>query len=119
MKLRDGCLVIGISEADYWQMTIGEAVRACDAHQERRRDEAYFAFTNAMAVGLFVGSMFGSKSPPHIQDIYPELFDREEYEEAEQERKDAISAANFMKFASAINERFQNGNRESESENNG
>lgn len=98
-------------------MTIGEAVRAYDAYTDRRRDQAYFAFTNAMAVGLFVVSMFNSKSPPQIHEIYPELFSKDE--EAEKEVKDSKSAANFINFANAINERFQNGNGKSESENNG
>ncbi len=118
MKLLEATLVTGIREAEFWEMTVGEAVRACDAYQDRRRDTAYFAFTNAMAVGLFVGSMFGSKSPPAIRDIYPELFDEED-EEAEQTIQDSKSVANFINFANAFNRNFDNGDRKSESENNG
>lgn len=117
MKLLEASLVTGIREAEFWEMTVGEAVRACDAYQERRRDMAYFAFTNAMAVGLFVGSMFSSKSPPKIHDIYPEFF--KEDEEAEQKVQDSKSAANFINFANAFNRNFDNGDRKSESENNG
>lgn len=98
-------------------MTIGEADRACTAYHERRKDEAYFAYTNAMAVGMFVGSMFGGK-PPKIHDIYPELFPRDE--EVEQTVQDSKSAANFINFANAFNKGFDNGdNRTTESENNG
>lgn len=107
----------GIREAEFWEMTVGEAVRACDAFQDRRRDTAYFAYTEAMTVGLFVSSMFGSKQPPKIHEIYPDLFD--ENEEAEQESKDAASAANFINFANAFNRNIDNGDRKSESENNG
>lgn len=99
-------------------MTVGEAVRACDAFMFRRKDEAYFAYTNAMAVGWFIGSMFSrSQRPPKIEDIYPELFEKNE--EAEAEAQDNKSIENFMKFAQAINERFQNGNGKPQSENNG
>lgn len=107
----------GVREAEYWDMTIGEAVRACEAYQDRRRDRAYFAYMEAMTVGLFVSSMFGSKSPPKIQDIYPDLFS--ENEEAEQEQRADASVQNFINFANAFNRKFENGDRKSESENNG
>ena len=99
-------------------MTIGEAVRACGAYHNRRKDRAYFAYTEAMAVGMFVASIFGSKSPPKISDVYPDLFPEDE--EAEEEVRDSKSAANFINFANAFNRNFDNGdNRKSESENNG
>lgn len=99
-------------------MTIGEAVRACGAYHNRRKDRAYFAYTEAMAVGMFVASIFGSKRPPKISDVYPDLFPEDE--EAEEEVRDSKSAANFINFANAFNRNFDNGdNRKSESENNG
>ena len=98
-------------------MTIGEAVRACDAYVERRKEQAYFAYTNAMTVGMFVGSMFGSRKPPTIHEIYPELFPKQE--DIEEERRMDASAANFIKFANSFNQRYNNGNRKLESKNNG
>ena len=117
-KLRDAALLAGVRETEYWNMTVGEAVRACDAYHENRRERAYFAYTEAMTAGLFIGSMFSSKSPPTIRDIYPELFDEED-EEAEQTIQDSKSVANFINFANAFNRNFDNGDRKSESENNG
>ena len=115
--MRKGALIAGVSETDFWDMTVGEAVRACDAFMERRRDSAYFAYTNAMTVGLFVGSMFSPRQPPKLHDIFPDLF--EEDEEREEEARTDASVANFMKFADYFNQRVQNGNGKSESENNG
>lgn len=104
-------------------MTVGEAFRACDAYRKRRRDDAYFAYTNAMTVGLFVGSMFGGRQPPKIEDIYPEFFPKQDLEEIqaiEEEKRIERSAANFIAFANAFNRKFENnGNRESESQDNG
>lgn len=98
-------------------MTVGEAVRAYKAYEERRKDTAYFGYMNAMTVGLFIGSMFGSK-PPTINDIYPEFFPKDE--EVEETRQTADSAANFINFANAFNRAIDNGNnRKPESENNG
>lgn len=122
MNLRKSALISGVSEAEFWKMTIGEVVRACEAYEDRRRDTAYFAYTTAMTVGLFVGSMFGSKSPPTIEEVYPELFSdkKEEVEKAEQMAKDERSAANFIKFANSFNQRYKpNGDGKPESKNNG
>lgn len=98
-------------------MTVGEAARAYLAYHERLKDTAFFSYTNAMTVALFVSSMFGSKSPPSLHDVYPELFPADE--EAEEEIRDARSAANFINFANAFNRKFDNGDRKPESENNG
>ena len=111
----------GVREADFWDMTVGEAARAIDAYNTRRRDRAYFDYTQAMTIGAFIGSMFSSKSPPALEDLYPDLFDEEaeELEQIEQEKRDERSAANFIKFANAFNRNYENGDRKSESENNG
>ena len=101
-------------------MTVGEAARVIEAYNDIRRDRAYFAYTEAMALGAFIASVFSSKAPPEIQDIYPELFLQEEQAEAEKDARMERSAANFLKFANAFNQRYEaNGNRKSESENNG
>lgn len=99
---------------------MGEAVRSFKSYEERLRDEAYFAYTNAMTTALFISSMFGSKTPPHIHDIYPEFFKKdEEDEDLEEKIRDAKSEANFLNFAKAFNRKFDNGDRTTESENNG
>lgn len=120
LSLRDNCLTAGAREADFWEMTIGEAVRVCDAYHERRKDTAYFSYMTASAVGLFVGSVFSSKAPPDISDIYPEFFPKKQVEDIEEEIRVERSAANFIKFANSFNRRFEaNGNGTTESENNG
>ena len=98
-------------------MTIGAAVRVTEAYVKQRRERAYIAFTNAMTVGMFVASMFSSNKPPTLHEVYPDLF--EEDEEAEQAKRDESSAANFLKFANAFNQRVTNGNREPQSQDNG
>lgn len=100
-------------------MTVGEAVRALDAFGERRKDRAYFEYSNALAIGLFISAMFsGSHKAPELHDIFPDLFPRDEVKE--EEAKDSASAANFINFANAFNRRYEpNGNGKPESENNG
>lgn len=102
-------------------MTVGEVSRAIDAFNTQRRDKAYFDYTQAMTIGLFISSVFSSKEPPTLEEIYPDLFDeeKEELEQIEQAKRDERSAANFIKFANAFNRNYENGDRKSESENNG
>ena len=124
MGLRDDCLIAGISERDFWEMNPGECVRALNAFSMRRKDIAYFSYTTAMTVSTFIGTVFSSATPPTISDIYPDLFPKEEQERAEQEveheTRMSKSEANFIKFANAFNQRYEaNGNRKSESKNNG
>jgi len=115
--LRGECLTAGVREAEFWEMTVGEACREYEAHRERRKEQARLAYSNALTTGLFVASMFSSKEPPKLHDIYPDLFPVDE--EAEEEQKESDSAANFINFANAFNRKFDNGDRKSESENNG
>lgn len=118
LKLRGDCMVAGVREAEFWDMTPGEAVREIEALNERRKDAAFFAYTNAMAVGLFVGSLFNSSNkPPALTDIYPDLFP--EFEEIEEQKAAESSVANFINFANNFNRNLNNGDRKSESENNG
>ena len=120
MQWRDEFLVVGVPEADFWAMTWGETVRAYEAYVRRRKDQAYFSYNTALALGGFIASMFSSHQPPTINEIYPELFPKEEEdEEAMEEARMSQSEANFINFANAFNKRYENGNRKSEGENNG
>ena len=102
-------------------MTLGEAIRAIEAFIDARKDRAYFDYMHAMTVGMFVGSMFSTRQPPKIEDIYPDLFpkDDEAVEAAEEAVRMSQSEINFINFANAFNRKFENGDRKSESENNG
>ena len=121
LKWRDDILVMGIREAEFWDMTVGEVSRVFDAYLRQMRDRAYMSYTNARAVGAFIGSMLSGKNVPTIHDIYPDLFDEEKQQEREDEAREAASAANFLKFANNFNRRYgtENGDGKSESENNG
>ena len=98
-------------------MTWGETIRAYEAYARRRKDQAYFSYNTALALGGFIASMFSSHQPPTIHEIYPELFPKDE--EAEEEVRISKSEANFINFANAFNRRYENGNRESEGKDNG
>lgn len=124
MDWRAESLKNGIAERDFWKMTLGEVIRASEAHTAQLKERARLDFLQALSIGLFFGSAISGKNVPKIEDIYPEFFGSEEAEEArkkaEEEERMSRSAANFMNFATAFNKRFeQNGDRELKSENNG
>lgn len=101
-------------------MTVGEGVRAFKAYEERRKDEAYFSYMTATATAACIASMFGKKSTPSIHEVYPEFFPKDEKnEELEEQIREAKSEANFLNFAKAFNRNFDNGDRTTQSENNG
>lgn len=123
MDWRAESLKNGIAERDFWDMTLGEVIRASEAHTALLKERARFDFLQALSIGLFFGSAISGKNVPKIEDIYPEFFGSKEAEEAQKEAETEErmnrSAANFMNFATAFNKRFENGDRKSESENNG
>ena len=103
-------------------MSLGEAIRAIEAYRDMRKDRAYLDYMHAMTTGMFIGSMFGSRQPPKIEDIYPYLFpkDDEAIEEALEEQRMTQSEINFINFANSFNKRYEaHGNGKPESENNG
>lgn len=118
VNLRKLCMIAGVSERDFWDMTVGEALRVIETFKEQRRDRAYFAYTQAMTTGIYVASMFSKRQPPKLHDIYPDLFP--EGEEAEEQAKTEASKAAFLKFAYAFNQRYgKNGDREPQSQSDG
>lgn len=91
-------------------MTIAEVQRECKANKEieerRMRNWAHLFHLEPQLIGVAVASLFGSKGDyPEIVDIFPDLFDREEYEERKHQQNMKQAYNNFMAFASQINKR--------------
>ena len=100
---------IGISESDFWQMTLAEIERAAQCWQRKQRRElqekAKLTHILADLVGHSVARIYSQNAKmPTIYEAFPNLF---EETETERERKAAaameISAIRFMQFATAHN----------------
>lgn len=107
----DNALDLGISEADFWNMTIGELERKTASCQRlelyRLKEKATFDYTLAMLVGRAFGA--SEENPfPDLYDVYPKLFedDIQRREEEESARKAQLSAIRFMQFANSFNSKF-------------
>lgn len=98
-----------MKEADYWQMTISEAMRELEAKiwmiEAEHKTQAHIAYGQAITVGSCIASVFGSSKLPEIYDIFPEYFPREEA--VEQQQKMDKSVENFIKFANAHNKKSE------------
>jgi hypothetical protein len=111
-KWLDNALDYGITEEQFWNMTIGELRRAVRSKLRVRKLEAQqkasFDYTLAQSIGRACGMAFGTvKSEfPDIGSVYPTLFDSEEIKRKKQERQAELSALRFKQFAESFNQKF-------------
>lgn len=107
----DNALDYGISEQEFWNMTIGELDRKVSSckrlDKHKLKEKATFDYTLAMLIGRAFGA--DEEHPfPDLYDVYPELFkeDIKRHEEEESARKAQLSAIRFIQFAQSFNEKF-------------
>ena len=102
-------------------MTIGELNR-CIASKQRvletkQKERATYDYILADLIGRSMARNYDSKIKlPRIHEVYPSLFDAEEFEEKEQEQLDELSIARFKTFANAFNKNFKESEVEVENE---
>jgi hypothetical protein len=110
----DNALDLGISEVDFWNMTIGELNRATNSKlRVKKINDQEIALHNYILGDLIGRSMArlhsSSVTYPKIFEVYPSLFDEEEYEQKRQERVEKESMERLKKFAESFNKRFNGG----------
>lgn len=108
----DVALDYGISEHDFWEMTIAELERAINSKKRVQKREAQerasFDYILADLVGRSISRIYNSTNNiPSISEVYPTLFDSKEYEEAKSVKQDQLSALRFRQFAQSFNKRFK------------
>lgn len=104
----------GISEWDFWNMTLAEINRAIESKQrvKKREDEekAEFDYKLADLIGKSVARIYSSSARmPELAEAYPTLFSKKNIEEEKQRKKDELSAIRFKQFAAAYNARYKDG----------
>lgn len=111
-KWLDNALDCGLTEEQFWDMTIAELTRFMKSKlrvkKNETREKATFDYTLAQLIGKACGLAFGTiKSEfPEISQVYPTLFDSEEIKQKKQERQAELSALRFKQFAESFNQRF-------------
>ena len=107
----DTALDAGISERDFWDMTIAEVRRAVESYErvrkQKTKEQASFDYILAGLIGWSVGRFLNSNNKmPGIDQAYPNLFNDEEIEEHKQEQLDDLSVIRFKQFAASHNKKF-------------
>lgn len=108
----DNALDCGISEVEFWSMTIGELDRVLKSKQRRdqarAKEKAMFDYTLAILVGRAVSGGDEQHPFPELYDAYPGVFaeEIEANQKTLQEQHDNLSALRFIQFAESFNQKF-------------
>lgn len=111
-KWLDNALDYGISEYDFWNMTIAELTRAIASkkriQKQQAQEKASFDYILADLIGRSISRLYSSSATvPEIAEVYPSLFDSKEIEEEKQEKRDELSILRFKQFAQSYNKKFK------------
>lgn len=111
-KWLDNALDYGISEYDFWNMTIAELTRAIASkkrtQKQQAQEKASFDYILADLIGRSISRLYSSSvTVPEIAEVYPSLFDSKEIEEKKQEKRDELSILRFKQFAQTFNKNFE------------
>lgn len=104
-------LDFGITEFEFWEMTLAELERAIESKRRVKKIEAQekasFDYILADLIGRSVGRIYSSATKiPEISEVYPSLFDSKDIEEKKQEQKAELSVLRFKQFANSYNHKF-------------
>jgi hypothetical protein len=104
----------GISEFDFWNMTLREIERAIKSRMRMRKIEAQekatYDYIQATLIIRGVGIALGSKEDyPTVEQSYPGIFEDmvEKQQQELQQKRDELSALRFRQFAQSYNKRFE------------
>lgn len=107
----DNALDCGISEADFWNMTLAELDRLVRSKERtekyRLKEKASLDYILAMLIGRAISS--NEEHPfPEIHEVYPELFyeDFAKMQEEKEAKQAQLSAIRFIQFAESFNKNF-------------
>ena len=102
----------GITENEFWQMTIGEVERALKSKQRvekiKAQEKATYDYILADLVGRSVGRIYNSSTKlPPIDEVYKTLFDGSQLQEQKQAKQAELSVLRFKLFAEAHNKKYK------------
>ena len=108
----ENALYYGLTESDFWNMTLGEINRAVEAKKRIQKEElqtqASMNYILADLIGRSIARIHSSSAQmPTLADAYPTLFNKEEVEDKIQEKKDELSVLRIKQFAQSFNSRFK------------
>ena len=102
---------MGITENEFWDMTLAELSRAIASKKRlmkvQAQERASFDYILADLIGRSIGRIYSSSTKiPSLAEVYPSLFDAQEIEEKRAVKKAELSALRFKQFADSFNKKF-------------
>lgn len=99
---------LGLTEWQFWDMTIAEINRYADSYrrvQKRKAQEKAFAdYRLADLIGYSIARIYSKDAKlPEIYDVYPAIFDKEAIEEARAKENNKQLAAWLHQLADSSN----------------
>jgi hypothetical protein len=108
----DNALDWGITEDQFWNMTVGELDRLVSSKQRQEehklKERATMDYTLALLIGRAMRGSDEENPFPELYEVYPKLFFEElkQQEEKQAERQAELSAIRFIQFAESFNSKF-------------
>lgn len=103
-------MTYGISEREFFSMTIAEIERAIKAHTAMEKRKATYDYVLADLIGRSVARVYNSENRlPTLAEAYPTLFDEQEAAEELQRAQGELTAIKFKQFAQTFNSNFERG----------
>lgn len=104
-------LDIGLREHEFWDMTLAELTNYFESFKRRQKtdqqEKATFDYILGDLIGRSIARVYNADNTyPKIYEIYPTLFDKEEMEQAEFNRRMELSALKLQEFTKSFNEKF-------------
>lgn len=106
----------GLSEFDFWDMTLAEIIRAVESKKRvekiRLQERATFDYILADLIGRSIGRLYSKNSTfPEMAQSYPTLFDTQAIQEKQEEKQAELSALRFKQFAQSFNKNLKGGGK--------
>ena len=104
----EAALDIGLTEFDFWNMTLAEFDRKMESYkrvQKREAQERAAAdYRLADLIGYSMARLYSSEAKyPEIYDVYPAIFDKDAIEEAREKDRNKRTDSWLRNFADSFN----------------
>lgn len=101
-------LDMGLTEFQFWDMTVAELNRYADSYQrvqkKKAQERAFADYRLADLIGYSMARLYSNEAKyPEIYDVYPAIFDRDAIEEAREKERNQKTDAWLREFAKSFN----------------
>ena len=104
---------LGLDESKFWDMSLAEVMRWQDGAIYRMKSKAQFDYILADLIGISAGRMMSKDVKyPSIDEVYPNLFEKQEEEHNEEAEVAQNNINRFMEFALKHNAMMKKGESE-------